>query len=277
MIGLSANRLSASRLAGLREARQFRNGQWIEGGGSWGSPYSAAATRALKAAFSAAQWATIRDYGFFAHPEYIETLNWAVLMDIGIMYSLIPELGMQRIMAGTGGAYINSGYAPTSKCIMEAKMANNTANQWSSFGSRKAYVTESFVLQENPSEYILFDVETTRYTTSIKPTKDVPMVYRIDAKNRKGYINDNVTNISAFSGNSYPIFFFAIDNNGGIINENPSTYWYGKIWDGDNSKIVREMYPFKHNTQGNGMLDLVTGTFKPKQGSGSFTISETPS
>ena len=276
MIGLGTNRLSASRLAGLGEARQFRNGQWLEGRGSWFTPYSAAATAALKAAFSAAQWAIIRDYGW-EHPEYIETLNWAVLMDIGIMYSLIPELGMQRIMAGTGGAYINSGYVPTSKCIMEVKMANNTTNQWSSFGSRKAYCDHSFVLQENPSEYILFDIETTRHTTSIKPTKDVPVVYKIDAKNQKGYINSNVTNIVAFNGNTYPIYFFAINNNGGIINENPSTYWYGKIWDGDNSEIVREMYPFKHNTQGNGMLDLVTGIFKPKQGSGSFTISESPS
>ena len=73
MIGLGTNRLSASRLAGLREASQFRNGQWLEGVGSWFSPYSAAATRALKAAFPA-QWAIIRDYGW-EHPWVVPYVN----------------------------------------------------------------------------------------------------------------------------------------------------------------------------------------------------------
>ena len=73
MIGLGTNRLSASRLAGLREARQFRNGQWLEGLGSWFSPYSAAATRALKAAFPN-DWEAIRDYGW-EHPEIVPYVN----------------------------------------------------------------------------------------------------------------------------------------------------------------------------------------------------------
>ena len=73
MIGLGTNRLSASRLAGLGEARQFRNGQWLEGAGSWGSPYSAAATAALKAAYPQL-WETLRQFGV-DNPDKVPFIN----------------------------------------------------------------------------------------------------------------------------------------------------------------------------------------------------------
>lgn len=192
---------------------------------------------------------------------------------------LVCSLGLQpqgvqmpiRGLVGIGDAYINTGHIPTSQCIMEVKMANNTTNQWSSFGSRKAYCVNSYVLQENPSEYILFDIETTRHTTSIRPTKDVPSVYKIDAKNKKGYINGTEITIATFNGNTYPIYFFAINNNGGIINTYPSTYWYGKILDVTN----HEYYPFTRQGA-NGMIDTITGTFHPNANtSGSFSIAYT--
>ena len=105
MIGLGTNRLSASRLAGLREASQFRNGQWLEGAGSWGSPYSAAATRALNAAFSAAQWAIIRDYGW-EHPEIVGYMNAYAVEDAKIAYSLVEGIGT-RWLVGDGNSWID--------------------------------------------------------------------------------------------------------------------------------------------------------------------------
>ena len=38
---------------------------------------------------------------------------------------------------------------------------------------------------------------------------------------------------------------------------------------------LREMYPFIRNGV-NGMIDVLSGTFYPNAGSGSFTISESP-
>ena len=109
MIGLGTNRLSASRLAGLREASQFRNGQWIE---EWWSPYSKAAARALKAAFSAAQWAIIRDYGF-AHPEIVGYMNAYAVEDAKIAYSLVEGIGL-RTMVTDGTAYSITNLTPNS-------------------------------------------------------------------------------------------------------------------------------------------------------------------
>ena len=57
----------------------------------WASPYSAQATAALKDAFTAAQWATIRDYGF-AHPEIVGYMNAYAPEDAKIAYSLVPTL-----------------------------------------------------------------------------------------------------------------------------------------------------------------------------------------
>ena len=44
----------------------------------------------------------------------------------------------------------------------------------------------------------------------------------------------------------------------------------------ENGVKVREMYPFIRNGV-NGMIDVLSGTFYQNAGSGSFTISESPS
>lgn len=77
MIGLGSNRLSVCRRGGMSVTQAGRGGmEWLAGGRmpSWASPYSAQATAALKDAFTAAQWATIKAYGF-AHPEIVPYVN----------------------------------------------------------------------------------------------------------------------------------------------------------------------------------------------------------
>ena len=91
MIGLGTNRLSASRLAGLREARQFRNGQWLEGRGSWFSPYSAAATAALKRNFPS-YWSDIMDYGF-RNPNMVPWIN-----EDPMLICSVVEVGVKRYL-----------------------------------------------------------------------------------------------------------------------------------------------------------------------------------
>ena len=77
MIGLGSNRLTVCRRGGMAITQAGRGGmEWLAGGRmpDWITPYSAQATAALKAAFTAAQWQTIRDYGF-AHPEIVPYVN----------------------------------------------------------------------------------------------------------------------------------------------------------------------------------------------------------
>ena len=94
MIGLGSNRLTVCRRGGMAITQAGRGGmEWLAGGRlpSWASPYSAAATAALKAAFTAAQWQTIRDYGF-AHPALVPFIN----EDPMLVMSLIEGLGIRK-------------------------------------------------------------------------------------------------------------------------------------------------------------------------------------
>ena len=104
MIGLGSNRLTCCRRGGMSVTQAGRGGmEWLAGGRvpSWASPYSAAATAALKAQFSAEQWATIRDYGF-AHPALVPFINEDPMLVCSLM-----ELGKIRWLRSAKNGYID--------------------------------------------------------------------------------------------------------------------------------------------------------------------------
>ena len=80
MIGLGSNRLTCCRRGGMSVTQAGRGGmEWLAGGrlprwAQWWLPYSRQAGEALKDAFTAAQWETIRDYGW-QHPEIVPYVN----------------------------------------------------------------------------------------------------------------------------------------------------------------------------------------------------------
>ena len=100
MIGLGSNRLTIARRGGMSVTQAGRGGmEWLAGGRRprWSSPYSAQATAALKAAFTAEQWPTIRDYGF-AHPEIVGYMNAYAPEDAKIAYSLVEGIGVRTMV-----------------------------------------------------------------------------------------------------------------------------------------------------------------------------------
>ena len=104
MIGLGSNRLTVCRRGGMSVTQAGRGGmEWLAGGRkpSWASPYSAAATAALKAQFPT-QWPTIKAYGF-AHPEIVGYMNAYAPEDAKIAYSLVEGIGTRWLVGdGTG-------------------------------------------------------------------------------------------------------------------------------------------------------------------------------
>ena len=113
MIGLGSNRLTVCRRGGMSVTQAGRGGmEWLAGYRDpiWASPYSAQATAALKAAFTAAQWQTIRDYGF-AHPEIVGYMNAYAPEDAKIAYSLVEGIG-SRYTVGNGTGYFDLGIKP---------------------------------------------------------------------------------------------------------------------------------------------------------------------
>ena len=280
MIGLGTNRLSASRLAGLGEARQFRVGQWLEGAGSWydPSPYSAAATAALKAAFSAAQWAIIRDYGW-EHPEIVGYMNAYAVEDAKIAMSLVPGIGWRYIQS-SGTQYMDSGYvfgnaySGSYSLEMQVGQLNTSASCWCGceMGGSRHY----FIFQQNANVNLWHMGNNGRAIVS-SLTDGQPHIFKIVSGN--GAVTVYKDGESKLTGTTSNV---TCTNSFGLFCDHTPTYnqfatirlGYCKIWEGD--EIKREMYPFIRDNK-NGMIDLVTGTFYENLGSGSFTISESPS
>ena len=83
------------RRGGLALTSRVVGGLWVVGQRTQTSPYNAAATAALKAAFTAAQWATIRDYGW-QHPEIVPYVNanplcaaiWCCYVQDGLVFQM---------------------------------------------------------------------------------------------------------------------------------------------------------------------------------------------
>lgn len=282
MIGLSANRLSASRLAGLTSEWQHRNGQWIER-----SPYSAAATRALKAAFSAEQWAIIRDYGF-AHPEIVGYMNAYAVEDAKIAMSLVPGIGTRWLVGDTNGnAYIDTGFVPTNNTSIGMKMQftriNSSSDKSCLFGSRKSYSSNCITWGwGNSSWYVTGDTcftswgKSPSYQMLTRPLDLLPHTLLLD----KGayYIDGSLiyTYTSAAFTCPYNLYIFNLRQDGGLLpNGLNSDGQIAEVKVSEDGTPVREMYPFIRNGV-NGMIDVLSGTFYQNAGTGQFTISETP-
>ena len=277
MIGLGTNRLSASRLAGLTSEWQHRNGQWIER-----SPYSAAATRALKAAFSAAQWAIIRDYGF-AHPALVPFIN----EDPMLVMSLIEGLGTRWLEVETVGPYISSG------------ITGNGDNRV----QLRAYTSSSFALFGNDisdggKQYCLMNGGWgARYGNGGSKQKAYNYSGLMDVDFNKNNLYYNDTLLYNFGYENYdnglymPIFAKFRNTNTGT-GGCPIGTKISYVIISRNDITLRHFVPFicqartadKVSTgvaqaAGTcGMIDLLTGIFYPNaNSSGSFTISESPS
>ena len=267
MIGLGSNRLTVCRRGGMSVTQAGKGGmEWLAGGRgpSWSSPYSAQATAALKAQFPT-QWPTIRDYGF-AHPEYINTLNWAVLEDINIMYSLIPELGITRKLVASGNAYVLTNYYPNleSKITIDIIEANVNATSWG--------VSSVFYCFHNTlAIYWGFDSKNGSINQNIKNQRHLIEMDKTGVK-IDGTEKAQITGATSFTA-AYPMALFARTDNatGEVKSFGYPTIITAKIQ--EVGRNVRMWIPFKRNNAAE-CLDLVTGRVETK--SGSFTISETP-
>ena len=89
------------RRGGLELTSRVVGGLWVVGQRTVPSPYNAAATAALKAAFPT-QWAIIRDYGW-EHPEIVPYVN----QDPMIVCSFGIEGMPIRYLVGDGSSYID--------------------------------------------------------------------------------------------------------------------------------------------------------------------------
>ena len=272
MIRLDGNNLAAFRGAGVAGTVQSVAGCELFGEARGTSPYSAAATRALKAQFPT-QWPTIRDYGF-AHPEIVGYMNAYAPEDAKIAYSLVEGIGTRWIKSD-GTAVIDTGYAvqrTTSKFTSEMLVFfNNTGSQYHGFNGGSAG---------------WWGIEGTMYGSGLNPNTYKDTIFKstieFDSNVAKYYIDDDLkaTRTGSAQSGSGNIYLFAINPGTGSFRytNQYSKVLYNKIKNGSGD-LVQYLIPFVHKegqTEINCMIDLVTGAKKFTINGGSFTISESP-
>lgn len=277
MIGLGSNRLTVCRRGGMSVTQAGRGGmEWLAGGRmpSWASPYSAQATAALKAQFPT-QWPTIRDYGF-AHPEIVGYMNAYAPEDAKIAYSLVDGIGFRGLL-GDGNAYIKTGYIPTNGTAFEVSFdtilnpnATRQLEGWTdasgSYWAIPANNVAEFGNLGSSWTHISFD-PSIKHKVRIVSTGTYTCTMTLDEVNCGRAVAMNREYLAYACYNFVGVSQSFRDARGSII-----------IIEG--GVKVREMYPFIRKINGVdvcGMIDVLSGTFYQNAGSGSFTISETPS
>ena len=289
MIGLGSNRLTVCRRGGMSVTQAGRGGtEWLAGGRlpSWATPYSAAATAALKAQFPT-QWPTIKAYGF-AHPEIVGYMNAYAPEDAKIAYSLVEGIGERWVVGDTGGnAYIDTGFIPTEKTSIAIKMQFTVLNASSDhsclFGSRSSYNSNCITWgwgnsgwQVTGDKCFTSWGKSPTYQMLTRPLDLLPHSLLLD---KGAYYIDGAliyTYTSAAFTCPYNLYIFNLRQSSGLLPNGLNSD--GRITDvvvKEDGVKVREMYPFIRNGV-NGMIDVLSGTFYQNAGSGSFTISETP-
>ena len=287
MIGLGSNRLTVCRRGGMSVTQAGRSGmEWLAGGRmpSWASPYSAQATAALKAQFPT-QWPTIRDYGF-AHPEIVGYMNAYAPEDAKIAYSLVEGIGT-RWLVGTGTQYIDLGITPQGGAVTIDFLAkyDATRNAFQCFIGNESNTNNPWIGIVSGSKTLGITYGngwTRQFSLTIEPQTNIDLHYY----NPMSGTATLTVNGSTSSGTAYA--FTAINktlcifsNHGsasGIYQPLFGSISYMKYNEVGNG--AREMYPFIRKINGVdvcGMIDVLSGTFYQNAGSGSFTISESPS
>ena len=270
MIRLGGNSLAAFRGCGVAGTVQSVAGCELFGAARGTSPYSAAATRALKAQFSAAQWATIRDYGF-SHPALVPFIN----EDPMLVMSLIEGLGVRKLNS-SDGAHINLNQVLSATDIISYK-----ANGTFSIGGRLGGAGSAGTYTSHSASPYGIRYYTGSWTTLYGNTVQTEIyTCEWDFNTKKCTVKDKgVYN-----------FNYNIVNVNQKIEFGDAGFVKFKI-DNTNESRKRDMYPFicqartadKVSTgvaqaAGTcGMIDLLTGIFYPNaNSSGSFTISDSP-
>ena len=283
-------------MSGLRETIRRRGGLELTSrvvGGLWvvgertvpekPSPYNAAATAALMAAFPT-QWPTIRDYGW-QHEEIVGYMNAYAPEDAKIAYSLVPTLGVIRLLVGSGGAYINSGYQFTTnygrlKMLFVPPTMSGTMQPCGIYTASADRRTMGMYIGTGINGTAL--QAGSKNTIVPNPTAGVP--YEVDFKAANGtviYTAGGTSGTSTYNGTiaqASDWYLYAINYTQKY--QVPIGVQYCQLYAGENDEMVIYYIPFIRKINGVetcGMLNLVNGEFKVNaHTSGSFTISETP-
>lgn len=276
MIGLGSNRLTVCRRGGMSVTQAGRGGmEWLAGGRmpSWASPYSAQATAALLAQFPT-QWPTIQDYGV-AHPEIVGYMNAYAPEDAKIAYSLVPTLGVMRLIYGDGTGYFMTDIVLTRDAVITEAKAVYTNNQNANliFGSYSAS-SSYYAVGAWSGNYFMSD-GVAGAITSKAVAIGTPVTFRLECLNGKArgfidgvqYLEHNASSLATLEQ-----CLMGRNDSGTITGSTKHKVEYIRHKNA-NEEYVHYFVPFIRNNAVE-LLDMVTGQLAERHGT--FQISETP-
>ena len=262
---MSGLRETIRRRGGLELTSRVVGGLWVVGQRTKTSPYNAAATAALMAAFPT-QWPTIRDYGW-QHPALVPFIN----EDPMLVMSLIDGLGV-RYLITQGPAYTTSSITPdqTTKVVVRAKVPSIASEASWLYASRISYGSRGYSISTQKTQ-LYFDFANAYSFVSATMNTD-EHTYMIE--DGKVYYDNMTTPIKTFTVSSFtcpaPAHIFALYQNGSVGTNGEA--WIRDIeeWHHD---IHTRLVPFISQTQGAGLLDVINFEFHENKGSGAFSTS----
>lgn len=180
-------------------------------------------------------------------------------------------LDILEYIESSGTQYINSGFKPNqnTRVIMDIEILSTSGTTCAIFGGRNATGTSnnSFVLWKISQSAFRSDYRSNTLNISVTPTGR----HLIDKnKNSTNIDGTTVTHTAGTFQSSYPLVIFA--NNGlGTIESRKvhARLYYCQIY--DNNTLIRDYLPIRTEDGQVGLIDMLTETFYPNLGTGSFT------
>ena len=227
------------------------------------SPYSLAATQALRAAFPQ-YWKAIRDYGF-AHPALVPFVN----EDPMLIVSLVEVGKVRWLYPDTVGNYFNSGFnakvAPTCEVLMMA-INNNDTDYWGNSSIDKACYYANF---QTALQYYRYGSSTSINTGVALPIGEAHLWSVGKEIKLDGELRYTTSNTYTPNELQTPIYIFR----SGRGNPNKFKLAMFRIYDGEDLK--HHFLPFKRNGDME-LLDIVTLTLATRVGTFTEIIEDKP-
>jgi len=185
--------------------------------------------------------------------------------DPHMIYSIVPTLGVDRWLVGNGQAYIDTGIQTKNvKVEIDAK-----------FNILQSSANAIVGCYSGPNWFGAYDGKWSIYTASFNKANNTRGKFIVSFNESEIVATDEVgatiTRSGTRTSGNWILFGQPTDTNYAS-----ASYVHAIFRDHSTNSKIRDYIPFIRNNV-NGMLDLISGTFYANAGSGSFTISETPS
>jgi hypothetical protein len=180
-----------------------------------------------------------------------------------------------RWLVGDGNAYINTGWKPKesnfeirTRYIFTTLSGTNMALYADVWNSGQGLV---FMYRTNAG-YIQTGTSVQRNVNlGVTVGADVQMSHKVNVVTTTiaGTTRTSNTGVSTINDNN-ELWVFGKQNGADLFFDGKLAYWQLLFGTAEQKNLV----PYKHPTQGNGMLDLVNVVFYPNAGTGQFTIPD---